>query len=741
MNKFEKLIGWCDKAMAFSFYALIYFLPISIALTEIFSTLALLCWFLKRGTSFYMEFRRDPVGMRYYPFLNTVLLFLKSFKPAGSCLTIPITTFLFFNFISMILSKHHVVSLEGFLGKTLQNAFIYFNFIECINSRKRLKIFLRAFFLSATLVSISGIYQYFIGQEFILGNMFEGRISSSLRQANDFAAYLLVVIPILLSVASLNLGGMRQKAGNNETSLEPFSFLSKQEAIFGSILFVLTIICLGLTYSRGAWIGFLIAILFFSFSRQKAVVVNIMILILFFGIFYPQLREYRNVSLINDVVPEEDTHKYEPQKIKEVSIEQPGKAASFVSSGQGEFVLGKIKFLKDTGDFFRGQWGKTVNIVRSVGGSGRGGYWREAFHMIRDYPLFGVGVNAYSVVAPGYKISWGGYPHNCYLQMIVEIGIPGFLSFLWILFRVFRGIRERVRIQDESMRMLFVGALAGFSGFLVHSFFDTNFYSVQLGSLMWVIMGMIAAIQQVGTKDKKDNGQRKEGSKMKTAYMSRTTMRICLLLLIVFSIFFCYLRRTTLNPRYGEVFYAIGRDCRGCSVQKRLNYFFKALSYDPNLSKAYYELGDIYGDRGEAEKAFQLYLKATTLDHRYADAYWKVGYAYYRKGDFDAAFRYLLPAYLYDSNRADANYYLGLLYEMKKQYDDAVGHYLKIKCPNPHCAEVLARVGALLHLLNKDPHAMSVVEDLQRMQRNDLAGQLENFIKTNEYPEYMNEKD
>ena len=382
-----------------------------------------------------------------------------------------------------------------------------------------------------------------------------------------------------------------------------------------------------------------------------------------------------------------------------------------------------------------------VNVVRAVGGSGRGGYWREAFHMIKDYPVFGVGVNTYSVVAPGYKINWGGYPHNCYLQMIVEIGILGFLTFLWIIFRVLGEIRERARIRDDSIKMLLAGTLAGFTGFLVHSFFDTNFYSVQLGSLMWITMGMITAIRQVGTDDKEDASQIKGGPKMKIPNMSRTTLRICLSLLVIFSAFFCYFRRTTLNPQYGEIFYTIGKNCPRCSVQKRLNYFSKALSYDPNLSKAYYELGTIYEDQGETRKAFQLYLKAVALDHRFVDAYWKVGYAYYRKGDLDAAFRYLLPAHRYDPHRADANYYLGILYEMKGDYNEALLHLGKIHCPNFRCEEALARVGALLHLLDRDPHAMSVVEDLQHMQRNDLAGQLENFIKADEYPEYMSNKD
>ena len=740
MGRLEKLAGWCDKTLVFSFYALIYFLPISIALTEIFSTLALLCWFLKRGVLFSAELKRGSAGTRPRTFFDTVLLFLKSFKPVSSCLTVPITFFLFFNFISMLLSKHHLVSLEGFFGKTLQNVFIYFNFIECINSQKRLKIFLRMFFFSAALVSISGIYQYFIGQEFILGNMFEGRISSSLRHANDFAGYLVIVVPILSSVALFGVW-TKKRTGSKEIARRPFLFFSRTEMALATVLFVLTIICLGLTYSRGAWIGLLVALLFFSFWQQKAVFVNLMVLVLFFGIFYPQLREYRSVTLINDIVPEEVASKFESQKIKKISMTQTGLSDASALADQEKNIFGRLKFLKQTENFFHGQWGKMVNIAQSFGGSGRGGYWREAFHMIRDYPVFGVGVNAYSVVAPGYKISWGGYPHNCYLQMIVEIGIPGFLSFLWILFRVFRGIKDRAQIQDVALKTLLVGTLAGFSGFLVHSFFDTNFYSVQLGNLMWLVMGMITAIRYAGINDQEDSGQTKEGNKMKIPYMSRITMWICLSLLIFASVFFCYLRRTTLNPRYGEVFYAIGRDCRRCPVQERLNYFTKALSYDPNLSKAYYELGDIYEARGETEKAFELYLKAATLDYRYAEAYWKVGYAYYRKGDFAAAFRYLLPAYRYDSGQADTNYYLGLLYEMKKQYKEAKGHYLKILCPNPRCAQALARVGALLHFLNMDPHAISVIGDLRNMQRDDLADQLQRFLETNQYPEYMKEKD
>jgi hypothetical protein len=52
-------------------------------------------------------------------------------------------------------------------------------------------------------------------------------------------------------------------------------------------------------------------------------------------------------------------------------------------------------------------------------------------------------------------------------------------------------------MRDPFLAMLLLGSLIGLGGFLVHSFFDTNFYSVQLGSFMWLIMGFIVAVQKI----------------------------------------------------------------------------------------------------------------------------------------------------------------------------------------------------------------------------------------------------
>ena len=103
-----------------------------------------------------------------------------------------------------------------------------------------------------------------------------------------------------------------------------------------------------------------------------------------------------------------------------------------------------------------------------------------------------------------YKIGWGGYPHNCYLQMIAEIGILGLGSFLIMLGLLFRRSLQAYRnMENQFLKMVLLGALAGLTGFLIHSFFDTVLYSVQLSSLMWIYMGVIVAIPKIAWDQKK----------------------------------------------------------------------------------------------------------------------------------------------------------------------------------------------------------------------------------------------
>ena len=111
----QKILNGCDAVIRFSFYALIYFLPISIAFVEVFASLALIAFFVKRG---FLIGQRIKAG-EAQSLGSGLKLFLQFFQPVPNNLNWPIGIFILVNFISVIFSQHHVLSLQGFFFKLL----------------------------------------------------------------------------------------------------------------------------------------------------------------------------------------------------------------------------------------------------------------------------------------------------------------------------------------------------------------------------------------------------------------------------------------------------------------------------------------------------------------------------------------------------------------------------------------------------------------------------------------------
>ena len=115
----KKVILWLDSAMAFSYYALIYFLPISIGLLESFAGLSLVLFFIKRGILFFVRWREGKKDAKGPIWVFTVKTFLRAFKPVSSVLSLPMAVFIGAGFLSIFVSQYTVLSLKGFFFKLL----------------------------------------------------------------------------------------------------------------------------------------------------------------------------------------------------------------------------------------------------------------------------------------------------------------------------------------------------------------------------------------------------------------------------------------------------------------------------------------------------------------------------------------------------------------------------------------------------------------------------------------------
>ncbi|MFH1968564.1 MAG: O-antigen ligase family protein, partial [bacterium] len=77
-----------------------------------------------------------------------------------------------------------------------------------------------------------------------------------------------------------------------------------------------------------------------------------------------------------------------------------------------------------------------VERLRVEGGAGRflGGIWSQTFTLFKSKPFFGYGPGTFMETFKNFNCSLKPtYTHNCYLQMLMEIGLIGFIPFLWII--------------------------------------------------------------------------------------------------------------------------------------------------------------------------------------------------------------------------------------------------------------------------------------------------------------------
>jgi O-antigen ligase/polysaccharide polymerase Wzy-like membrane protein/tetratricopeptide repeat protein len=120
-----------------------------------------------------------------------------------------------------------------------------------------------------------------------------------------------------------------------------------------------------------------------------------------------------------------------------------------------------------------------------------------ALRMVRDYPIFGVGLENFTVLYPRYRppeaerITPDVVPtmvHSGYLQAAVTTGVPGLCLYLFFLLVVLiRLIRARAADTDVHTRLLLAAFIATTLGYMVTDL--TGWPEVALSALIWLLLG------------------------------------------------------------------------------------------------------------------------------------------------------------------------------------------------------------------------------------------------------------
>lgn len=434
---------WFDRLIVLSLCAMVFTLPFSKSAVEVCFVIALVLWVLRKVLFREPHVSEVSVSKWIFTGLNPFI-----------CL------FILANLISTCCSVSIVLSLEGLFFKLLEGVLLFFIIADTINNRERLNMVLVSMFLSILLIGIDGIFQAMTGRDFLRHYSKIDGIRASFVNRNGFGGWLVAMTPITLGIIAIGKKQMLKR-------------------ITRSIMWItagILTLCLALTLSRGALIGFAFAMMFFLMVKNSKIFLVVAALILAVSLF--------GIVCSTNVDP--DMNRF---------------FAEFTNIRSWDNA---ISFVKDCIIFVRWQIAPVANETNTI----RVGLCWEALLIIKNFPVFGCGLNTYSAMASSYPgVTIGTYPHNSYLQMAAETGIVGLASFVLLIAALFVTSLANIRkIKNSFYNGILTGLLAGLFGFLVHSFFDVHFYSLQLVNLMWFIMGLIIAVGRIALKEESKLG-------------------------------------------------------------------------------------------------------------------------------------------------------------------------------------------------------------------------------------------
>ena len=345
--------------------------------------------------------------------------------------------------LATALSPVKAAALSGLIKLTL-NVLLFMLTARILRVKELRSGLILVYLLTALVVSVYGLRQWFFGADALATwvdpeSELAGatRVYSYLRNPNLLAGYLM---------PAASLGAMAVLVWKR--------WLPKLLAV---VMTLTSSACLVLTLSRGGWLGFLamgfvmlLLLVFWLISRlspMRQVLALLLTIILLLG-----------------------------------SMAATVGAAMLAVPSVRERVMSIFAARGDSSNNFR------LNVYEAV------------FEMIRARPWVGIGPGneAFNQIYPLYQrpnyTALSAY--SIYFETLVEGGVVGGLSFLWMLALSFQqGLaqlgRLRQTLADDGYWL--IGTLGGITGLLVQGTFDTVWYRPQLSTLWWMLLAIVAS--------------------------------------------------------------------------------------------------------------------------------------------------------------------------------------------------------------------------------------------------------
>ena len=158
--------------------------------------------------------------------------------------------------------------------------------------------------------------------------------------------------------------------------------------------------------------------------------------------------------------------------------------------------------------------GPIMDLILTTGAVGgweeRREVWSRAIYMIQDFPYTGIGLGTFSRVAPVmYPYFLLGpdadipHAHNLFLQVAVDLGMPGLLAFLALFFAsivmAWQGYRKFRLTDERALAGVALGLLGSLTGIFVHGMLDSVSWGAKPVIIFWAVMALCAVTYRLAS--------------------------------------------------------------------------------------------------------------------------------------------------------------------------------------------------------------------------------------------------
>ena len=307
----------------------------------------------------------------------------------------------------------------------------YFVVVNLVKTAELLKKLLFGMSVSLFLCAFIGVWQNFFGiadttwTDVDMFSEIETRVVSTFENPNVFGEYLIMLLPMMLAL-----------------------FLIEKR---GGVTLAFGVGCLALifTWSRGAWLGFLISMVLYLIVVNKRSIAVYLLGLAALPLAYP----------------------FFPESIRS-RIESIGNMA-------------------DSSTSYR------VHI------------WEATWNMLQDWWAtgIGVGVGAFREIYPSYSlagIETAPHSHNLFFQIFIELGIVGLIAFFAVIIVAARKCCSYLAHGSQrETKLISSAALVGLIAILAQGLTDHVWYNYRIFLMFWIVLSIMSVSIDISSYEDK----------------------------------------------------------------------------------------------------------------------------------------------------------------------------------------------------------------------------------------------